>query len=53
MKELHMTRRVIALAATGLYGAALFAADKPVTLALKDGTGKDVGARQDLGRIGW
>jgi Cu-Zn family superoxide dismutase len=43
MKELHMTRRVIALAATGLYGAALFAADKPVTLALKDGTGKDVG----------
>jgi Cu-Zn family superoxide dismutase len=38
-----MTRRVIALAATGWFGAALFAANKPVTLALKDGTGKDVG----------
>jgi Cu-Zn family superoxide dismutase len=42
-KELHMTRRVIALAATGWFGAALFAANKPVTLTLNDGTGKDVG----------
>jgi Cu-Zn family superoxide dismutase len=38
-----MTRRVIALVAIGWVGAALFAADKPVTLTLKDGTGKDVG----------
>src|ERR1700736_1875702 len=42
-KELHMTRRVIALAATGGFGAALFAGNKPVTLTLNDGTGKDVG----------
>jgi Cu-Zn family superoxide dismutase len=27
----------------GLFGAVLFAANKPVTLTLKDGTGKDVG----------
>src|SRR5271157_5785812 len=38
-----MTRRVLVVAATGLFGAALIAANKPVTLTLKDGTGKDVG----------
>jgi len=38
-----MTRRVIALVAIGWVGAALFAANRPVTLTLKDGTGKDVG----------
>jgi Cu-Zn family superoxide dismutase len=41
-----MTRRVIAAAATALFGAALFAADKPVSVALKDGTGKDVGTAE-------
>jgi Cu-Zn family superoxide dismutase len=34
---------VIALAGIGLVGAALFAADKPVTMTLKDATGKNVG----------
>ena len=43
IKELQMTRQAIALAAMGLFGAALFAANKPVTVILKDGTGKDVG----------
>ena len=38
-----MNKRVIAVAAIGLSGAALFAANKPVTVALKDGTGKDIG----------
>jgi len=39
-----MTRRVIEfVAVTGLFGIALFAANKPVTVSLKDGTGKDVG----------
>jgi len=38
-----MTTRVIAIASMGLFGAALFAANKPLTVTLKDGTGKDVG----------
>jgi Cu-Zn family superoxide dismutase len=38
-----MTRRLNLIAATGFFGAALFAANKPVTVTLKDGTGKDVG----------
>jgi Cu-Zn family superoxide dismutase len=38
-----MIRRVAAVAAMGLLGAALFAANKPVTVTLKDGAGKDVG----------
>lgn len=38
-----MNKRVILVAATGLFGAVLFAANKPVTLTVKDGTGKDVG----------
>ena len=38
-----MTGRLIALAAIGWFGTAVFAANKPVTLTLKDGTGKDVG----------
>lgn len=38
-----MTKRVIAAAATALFGAVLLAANKPVSVALKDGTGKDVG----------
>ena len=38
-----MIRRVLSVAAMGLVCAVLFAADKPVTVNLKDGTGKDVG----------
>jgi superoxide dismutase, Cu-Zn family len=38
-----MTRRGSTLAAAWLFGVALFAANKPVTVILKDGTGKDVG----------
>jgi Cu-Zn family superoxide dismutase len=38
-----MTRRVIAVAAVGMCGAVLFAANKPVPVTLKDGTGKNVG----------
>jgi superoxide dismutase, Cu-Zn family len=38
-----MIRRVLSVAAMGLVCAVLFAADKPVTVTLKDGTGKDVG----------
>jgi Cu-Zn family superoxide dismutase len=38
-----MKRRVIAAAAMWLLGSTLFAANKPVTVAVKDGTGKDVG----------
>jgi Cu-Zn family superoxide dismutase len=38
-----MNARVIAIATLGLFGAALIAANKPVTVNLKDGTGKDVG----------
>src|SRR4051812_19907255 len=38
-----MARRMMAVAAIGLFGAALFAANKPVTVNLKDGAGKDVG----------
>ena len=37
-----MTRRVFA-AAIALFGAALLAANKPVTVTLKDGSGKDIG----------
>jgi Cu-Zn family superoxide dismutase len=35
--------RTAALALAGLAGATLYAANKPVTVALKDGDGKDVG----------
>ena len=38
-----MIRRVLSVAAMGLVCAVLFAADKPVTVILKDGTGKEVG----------
>ena len=38
-----MTRRIIAIAAMGLFGTALLAANKPLTVAMKDGTGRDVG----------
>jgi len=38
-----MNKRLIAVALAGFFGAALFAADKPVTVTLKDGTGKEVG----------
>ena len=38
-----MINRTIALALAGLFGAALYAADKPVTVSLKDADGKDVG----------
>ncbi len=38
-----MTKRVIAIAMTCCFGAALFAAAKPVTVTMKDGAGKDVG----------
>lgn len=36
-------KRFIVLAVAGLLGTTLFAANKPVTVALKDGAGKDVG----------
>jgi len=36
-------KRLIVLAVAGLFGSALFAADKPVMVSLKDGIGKDVG----------
>ena len=38
-----MTRKIIVLAASVMLGAAVFAANKSVTVTLKDGTGKDVG----------
>ena len=38
-----MTGRWITLAAAGWLGTTLFAANKPATVTLKDGTGKDVG----------
>ena len=38
-----MNKQLIAVAAAGLVGVMLFAANKPVTVALKDGAGKDVG----------
>jgi len=38
-----MTTRVIVVASLGLFGAVLLAANKPVTVTLKDGTGKEVG----------
>ena len=41
-----MTRPVLAAVATVLAGAGLFAADKPVTSTLKDGTGKTVGTAE-------
>jgi Cu-Zn family superoxide dismutase len=39
-------RRMIALAALSMFGAALFAANKPATVTLKDGTEKDVGTAE-------
>lgn len=39
-----MINRTITLALAGLLGATLYAANKPVTVQLKDGMGKDVGA---------
>jgi superoxide dismutase, Cu-Zn family len=38
-----MIGRLYAVAVIGLLGTALFGADKPVTVTLKDGAGKDVG----------
>ena len=38
-----MIRKITVLALAGLFGAALYAADKPVTVSLKDADGKDVG----------
>ncbi len=38
-----MKSRVLTVAAMALSGVALFAANKPVTVTLKDATGKDVG----------
>jgi len=38
-----MMNRIVALALTSLFGAVLYAADKPVTVSLKDADGKDVG----------
>ncbi len=35
--------KIVALALTSLFGAVLYAADKPVTVDLKDADGKDVG----------
>jgi Cu-Zn family superoxide dismutase len=38
-----MTKRLISLAAMGLFSVALYAANKPVTVTLKDAMGKTVG----------
>ncbi len=38
-----MTRRIVTIAALSLFSAVLYAADKPVTVALKDADGKDIG----------
>jgi len=38
-----MNKSLLALAITGFFGPALFAANKPVTVNLKDASGKDVG----------
>lgn len=38
-----MISRTIALALVGLFGATVYAANKPVTVTLKDANGKDVG----------
>jgi Cu-Zn family superoxide dismutase len=38
-----MNKRMFSVALVGFFGAALFAANKPVTVMLKDGTGKDIG----------
>jgi Cu-Zn family superoxide dismutase len=38
-----LNKYLIAIAAAGLFIPALFAANKPVTVTLKDGAGKDVG----------
>src|ERR1700689_3974454 len=43
LKEVLMINRTIALALAGVFGAAVHAANKPVTVSLKDGDGKDVG----------
>jgi Cu-Zn family superoxide dismutase len=39
-----MINRTVVLALAGLAGATLYAANKPVTVALKDADGKDVGS---------
>ena len=38
-----MIRRIIALTALVMFSVAVFAANKPATVTLKDGTGKTVG----------
>ena len=38
-----MNKTMLVFAAVGLFGASLQAANKPVTVSLKDGSGKDVG----------
>jgi hypothetical protein len=38
-----MTRGILALAAMGFFGTALLAANKPLTMAMKNGTERDVG----------
>jgi Cu-Zn family superoxide dismutase len=43
LKEVQLNKRLIGLAAMVLFGTALFAANKPVTVMLKDAAGKDVG----------
>jgi Cu-Zn family superoxide dismutase len=43
LKETIMVNKTIVLALAGLFGATLYAADKPATVSLKDADGKDVG----------
>jgi superoxide dismutase, Cu-Zn family len=47
-----MIRKIIVLALAGLFGAALYAADKPVTVSLKDADGKGVGTAKISGKGG-
>ncbi len=42
-EQLLMINRITTLAVLGLMGTALFAANKPVTVMMKDASGKDVG----------
>src|ERR1700734_3539293 len=43
LRGYSMIKRTAALALMGLFGAALYAVNRPVTVKLQDGDGKDVG----------
>ena len=43
LEEAHLNKGILGLAATFFFGSALLAANKPVTVMMKDAMGKDVG----------